>query len=135
VEPDTDSREVDNPTEFEKTLKAQKQLRSWYNGLNHSTRNWIAKWIAEPKSLESRRKRAEQMVERLLETMEAEVELPPLINKALDETPYARRGWELLTPIQRRSHLLGIFYYRTPEARRRRMDKAIEAAVAAANRK
>jgi uncharacterized protein YdeI (YjbR/CyaY-like superfamily) len=116
-------------------LKSQKQIQSWYAALNHSMRYYIATWIAEPKSSESRRKRAEQMVERMLETMEAELELPPLIRKALDEMPYARRGWEMLTPIQRRGHLLGIFYYRTPEARRRRIEKALQAAVAAANRK
>lgn len=134
VEPDTDKREVNNPPEFQKKLDSMKQLHSWYAAMNHSTRYEIAKWVAEPKSAASRKKRAEQMVERLLETMEAEIELPPLIRKSLDETPYARRGWELLTPLQRRRHLLGIFYYRTPEARRRRTEKAVQAAVAAGNR-
>jgi len=34
-----------------------------------------------------------------------------------------------MTPLQRRSHLLGIFYYQTPEAREKRAAKAIEEAM------
>jgi hypothetical protein len=66
VEPDLDEREVKNPPEFEKALNSQKQIRTWYSALNHSMRYYIATWISEPKSPESRKKRAEQMVERIL---------------------------------------------------------------------
>jgi hypothetical protein len=37
--------------------------------------------------------------------------------------------------VQRRRHLLGIFYYRTPEARERRVQRAIEQAMEKLNRK
>jgi hypothetical protein len=34
-----------------------------------------------------------------------------------------------MTPVQRRSHLLGIFYYQSPEAREKRAAKAVEEAL------
>jgi uncharacterized protein YdeI (YjbR/CyaY-like superfamily) len=80
------------------------------------------------KSEEARMRRAQQMAERLLATMEAEVELPPLVARALRGRPKAKEGWERMTPTQRRSELLGVFYYQTPEARERRVQKLVEAA-------
>ena len=41
----------------------------------------------------------------------------------------------VLTPTQRRNHLLGIFYYETADARERRAAKAIEDALGALRRK
>jgi uncharacterized protein YdeI (YjbR/CyaY-like superfamily) len=73
----------------------------------------------------SRMKRAEQMAERLLATMEAEVELPPLISAVFRRNPKARAAWEKLTPLQRRQQLMAVFYYQTPEARERRVEKII----------
>ncbi|HZD49840.1 MAG TPA: YdeI/OmpD-associated family protein, partial [Silvibacterium sp.] len=49
--------------------------------------------------------------------------------------PLARQGWKLMTPTQRRGHLWGIFYYRSPEARQRRTDKAVEDAIRIAKSK
>jgi hypothetical protein len=40
-----------------------------------------------------------------------------------------------MTPVQRRRHLLGIFYYRGAAARERRAAKAIEEALRIAGRK
>ena len=54
---------------------------------------------------------------------------------ALDQNPIAREGWNAMTPTQRRGHLMGVFYYRTPEARARRLQKAMEAAKNARSRK
>jgi hypothetical protein len=42
--------------------------------------------------------------------------------------PKARAGWARMTPTQRRRELLGVFYYQTPEARQRRVDKLVEVA-------
>jgi uncharacterized protein YdeI (YjbR/CyaY-like superfamily) len=98
-------------------------------------RHYIAKWIAEPKSSAARQKRADEMAERIVATMAAEEDLPPALRFALDRVPHARAGWEKLTPIQRRGHLLGYFYYKTPEARARRFQKAIDDSVAAAERR
>ena len=64
-----------------------------------------------------------------METLEAERELPPLIQRALAQNASARAGWERMPPGQRRAHLLGIFYYRNPESRARRIAKAMEEMV------
>ena len=77
-------------------------------------RREIGKWADEPKSAESRRKRAEKMAERMMLAMDGEDEPPPVLRAAFLRQPRAREGWNALTPTQRRSHLLGIFYYETP---------------------
>ena len=73
--------------------------------------------------------------EQLLATMEAEFDLPPILKLAFARDPRAYLGWQSMTPLRRRSHLLGIFYYRSPEARARRIRKMLEAALAHAERK
>jgi uncharacterized protein YdeI (YjbR/CyaY-like superfamily) len=67
--------------------------------------------------------------------MEAERELPPLIATALARNPKAREGWELMSAARRRSHLMAIFYYRTPESRVRRMEKVLDDAIAIAEKR
>jgi uncharacterized protein YdeI (YjbR/CyaY-like superfamily) len=86
-------------------------------------RREIGKWITGVKSDDARMRRAEQMAERLLAAMEAERELPPVIELAFRLRPKARSGWSRMTPTQRRSELLGVFYYQTSEARQRRVEK------------
>jgi len=135
VAPDTEERSAEQPPEFAKILRKEKAIRQWFAGLSHSMRHYIAKWIAEPKSSAARQKRADEMAERIVATMAAEEDLPPALRFALDRVPHARAGWEKLTPIQRRGHLLGYFYYKTPEARARRFQKAIDDSVAAAERR
>ena len=56
-------------------------------------------------------------------------QLPPLIERSLAQNPLAREGWKLMPPRQRRWHLLGIFGYRSPESRARRLEKAIQEMV------
>lgn len=70
-------------------------------------------------------RRSEQMAVRLMETLEAERELPPILKVALAHNSKARAGWERMPPSHRRRHLLGIFYYRNPESRARRVAKAV----------
>jgi uncharacterized protein YdeI (YjbR/CyaY-like superfamily) len=67
--------------------------------------------------------------------MEAERELPPMLQLAFARTPRAREGWELMSASRRRGQLLAIFYYRTPEARARRLAKVLEDAASLAERK
>ncbi len=62
-------------------------------------------------------------------TMEAERELPPILQVALHQNPMARAGWERMSPACRRTHLFAIFHYRDPESRARRVAKAVEAMV------
>jgi hypothetical protein len=132
---DTAPRVASAPSELETILRQSKRLLSWFNNLPYGYRAYMRSWITEPKSPASRKRRAEQLAERMMETMEAEIELPPLIRFALAQNGKASRGWSLMTPIQRRSELMGIFYYRTPDARARRLQKALETAAAVADRK
>jgi len=115
--------------ELKRALAEDRSLRRWFDKLNYSMRKYIADWIAEVKSAEARTRRAEQFAERLLATMEAERELPPILQIAFAHNPQAREGWERMSPARRRGHLLGIFYYRDPEARGRRVEKALQDAM------
>lgn len=129
LEPDAAPRELKPSQELLRIFRQAKPLQRYFDSLNYSTRRYIALWVEEGKHLETRRRRAEQLAERLLETMEAERELPPLIQMALQRNPKARTGWELMSAAHRRAHLLAIFYYRNPESRARRLAKAMEEMV------
>lgn len=129
IEPDLEERVVTTPVELEALLRQDRALRKWHDALNPSSRKWIADWIAQPKSPGSRRKRAEQMAERMLLTMEGERTPPPILEAAFHRQPKAREGWRAMTPLQRRQHLLGIFYCQSPESRQKRAQKAIEDAL------
>jgi uncharacterized protein YdeI (YjbR/CyaY-like superfamily) len=135
LEPDVEERAIVLPAELVRELNADRKLRHWFDALSDSMRREIGKWAGEPKSAESRRKRAERMAERLMQAMEGEEEPPPILRAAFLRQPLAQQGWQALTPAQRRGHLLGIFYYETAEARERRAVKAIEDALRAAKRR
>jgi uncharacterized protein YdeI (YjbR/CyaY-like superfamily) len=132
LEPDLEPRDAELPDELAALLDEVEGLREWYDGLTEYTRREIGKWILGVKSDEARLRRAEQMAERLLSTMEAEIELPPLIQAAFRARPKARAGWAKMTPLQRRSQLLAVFHYQTPESRQKRLGKLCEAAEARA---
>jgi hypothetical protein len=134
IELDLEERRVDPPVHLTRILKQDRSLRRWYDELNYSTRNDIAKWITEPKGDEARERRADQIAERLLAVMEAERELPPILQLAFARRPRALQGWEMMSRPRRRGHLFGIFYYRTPEAQGRRIEKMLEDASAIADR-
>jgi uncharacterized protein YdeI (YjbR/CyaY-like superfamily) len=131
---DREERTVTIPNELKRLLSEDRSLRRWHDELNHSTRYDIAKWIAEPKSAEARSRRAEQIAERLLAVMEAERELPPILQVAFARHPRAREGWDGMSASRRRGHLFGIFYYRTPDAQARRIDKMLDDANALAEK-
>jgi len=130
LEPDTAKRSVNPPKEMLQVLSESKRLTKYYESFNYSTRREIARWISLGKQHETRLRRSQQLGVRLMEAMEAERELPPLIERALALNPLARRGWQLMPPGHRRSHLLGIFYYRNPESRARRLEKAVQEMIA-----
>jgi uncharacterized protein YdeI (YjbR/CyaY-like superfamily) len=125
LEPDLEERPIELPDELAVLLDDEPGLRAWYDSLTEYTRREIGKWIQGVKTDASRMKRAEQMAERLLATMEAEIELPPLIAAAFRRNARARAAWDKLTPLQRRSQLMAVFYYQTPDARERRIQKII----------
>jgi uncharacterized protein YdeI (YjbR/CyaY-like superfamily) len=134
LEPDTEERVAKIPSELLPFLNQDRFLRAWYDALTYSARYEIAKWVAEPKSPEARRRRAEQMAERILNIMEAERELPPILRLAFARTPRAIQGWNAMSPTRRRGHLWGIFYYRTPDGQNRRIEKMLEDALAVADK-
>ena len=134
LEPDLADRVAVVPAELKRFLKEDAYLRRWFDNLNYSTRNEIGKWIVQVKSPEARARRAEQMAERLLAVMEAERDLPPVLQVAFARDPQALEGWKRMSPSHRRGHLFGIFYYRTPEARSRRIEKTLQDAAAFAER-
>jgi uncharacterized protein YdeI (YjbR/CyaY-like superfamily) len=134
IELDREERTVIIPDELQDILSEDRSLRRWYDELNHSTRNDIAKWIGEPKSAGARERRAEQIADRLLAVMEAEHELPPILQRAFAHHPRAREGWDGMSVSRRRGHLFGIFYYRTPDAQARRIEKMLDDATALAEK-
>ncbi len=126
LEPDTEERTVSVPPELAAALAEDRRLRRWHDQLTYSIRKEIAGWVTAVKSIEARERRATQAAERLLATMEAERELPPFLRTAFARDGRAYEGWKRMSPAHRRRHLLGIFYYRTPEARDRRVARALD---------
>jgi hypothetical protein len=134
LEPDLEERLAVVPVELKRLFAEDISLRKWFDQLNYSTRSEIGKWIMQVKSAEARVRRAEQMAERLLAVMDAERELPPVLQIAFSRDARALEGWRSMSPSQRRGHLFGIFYYRTPEGRARRIEKTLQDASARAER-
>ncbi len=135
LEPDTEVRVAAVPAELARALGEAPSLRRWFGQLNYSTRKWVADWVTQVKSAEARGRRAQQVAEQLLATMEAECELPPVLKAAFARDPRALKGWHLMSPSHRRGHLLAIFYYRNPAARDRRIAKMLADALTYAERK
>lgn len=123
IEPDLAPRPAELPEELDTLLDEAEGLRDWYESLSEYTRREIGKWVQGVKTDEARLRRAQQMAERMLFTLEAEQELPPAIARALDSRPKAKAGWVKMTPTQRRMELFAVGYYQQPEARGKRIDK------------
>jgi uncharacterized protein YdeI (YjbR/CyaY-like superfamily) len=126
MEPDMEKRPVPTAPEIDRVLRQSKRLQEFYQSLSPSAKNDIARFVSEGKQKETRQRRADQLAMRLTETMEAEIELPPLIRQVMMRNPPAEQGWHRMPRSHRRMHLLGIFYYRNFDARLRRIEKAVE---------
>jgi hypothetical protein len=133
--PDLGAVVIDMPVEFAKILKSDRALKKWFDGMSPSMRKGFTNFIADAKTTETRQKRAEAMSESLMLAMEGEIEPPPILRVAFQRQPEARRGWELMTPTQRKNHLLGIFFSQTVDGRERRAAKAIENCLEVARRR
>jgi uncharacterized protein YdeI (YjbR/CyaY-like superfamily) len=125
ITPDIEPREIRMPPELEGALSQDRRLRKWFDRLNYSTRKWLSDSVADAKSAATRRQRAQRVAEQVMETMEAEIELPPMIRTVFRRHPGAEQAWRRMTEKQRRGELLAIFYYRTPLSRIRRIEKVI----------
>jgi uncharacterized protein YdeI (YjbR/CyaY-like superfamily) len=135
LEPDLEERPVIVPPELARELRSDRRLQRWFDALSESARREIGKWADDAKSPDARRNRARKIAERLMQAMEGEEDPPPILRAAFQRQPLARDGWFALTPVQRRGHLLGIFYYETADARERRAAKAIDHALRAARKR
>ncbi len=134
LEPDLEERSAELPGTLTAAFQGDRKLLRYAEALSEPTRREIGKWIAGVRSEAVRSRRAAQMAERMLLAMEGEQTTPPVLEALFAKNPRARPGWKAMTPAQRRSHLLGIFSYQTPEARTRRAEKAIENALEIADR-
>jgi uncharacterized protein YdeI (YjbR/CyaY-like superfamily) len=135
LEPDNEERTVATPPELRQAFTRSSALRRWYDRLPYSFQKYSADMVTQAADPAARVRRAEQVAEIFLSMMEGERETPPILQAAFVRAPLARQGWELMTPTQRRGHLWGIFYYRSPESRQKRTAKAIEEAVRIAKSK
>lgn len=133
--PDLGELVIDVPAEFARILKSDRGLKKFFDGMSPSMRKGFTNFIADAKTKETRLKRAEAMAESLMLAMEGEIEPPPILRVAFQRQPEAQRGWEMMTPSQRRNHLLGIFYAQTVDGRERRAAKTIENCVQLARRR
>jgi len=128
LEPDLEPRKSEMPDELAVLLDEEPGLREWYDELTEYTRRMICGLVAEAKSEETRLRRAEQWAETLLATMEGEKELPPVVAAAFRRRPKAKAGWAKLTPAKRRGELMAVFYYKSLEAREKRVGKLCDLA-------
>jgi uncharacterized protein YdeI (YjbR/CyaY-like superfamily) len=127
LQPDTTPRvTVAPPAELWRELGQSKRLLKFFESLSPSRRHEIAKWIAQCKTSDARKSRSQRLAEWLMETMEAERELPPMMQLAFRQNPKAGEQWERMSPSHRRAHLISIFHYREPEARARRLANVME---------
>jgi uncharacterized protein YdeI (YjbR/CyaY-like superfamily) len=132
MEPDLEERPALIPRELGSILKGDRTLRKWFEALSPSMRREIGKWVDGAKSAAVRQSRAEKFAERMMLAIEGEQEPPPILRRIFQRDPRALSAWNMLTPTQRRNHLLGIFYYGTVEARERRAQKAVDEALRSA---
>ena len=117
---------ISPPKELLRELAQSKRLLKFFESFSPSLRHELSKWIAQCKTSEARTRRSEQIAELLMETMEAELALPPIMQLAFRQNPRACAEWNRMSPSHKRAHLFSIFHYRKPEARARRLAKMIE---------
>jgi hypothetical protein len=135
LEPDMEVRGGEMPVELARALKGARGLRKYFDAMSPSLQKVFSSRVGEPKSAGSRLNRAEKVAETLLQAMEGEEYPPPILRAAFQRQPLAEAGWNAMTRIKRRNHLLGIFYCQTADARERRAQLAMDDALCVAKRK
>ncbi len=135
IEFDEVKRTVDIHPLLTKALEDDEELLEYYNSFSYSMRKYFTDNIEQVKSPAIAQKRAEQLAEILVEMRDGELDPPPYLKAEFARNPEAKVGWEKMPPSHRRSHLWGVAYYKTPEARQKRLDKAIAMMVEYADKK
>ncbi len=133
--PDFEDSSLAPPAELMKLFREDREVKKWFDKINHSSRRYICDQVNSRKSAEARVRCAEQWVECMMLVMEGEIEPPPILQAGFRRQPLAREGWELMTPTQRRYTLMGIFMHRSPESREKRAQQAIVDALQVARRR
>ena len=124
---DLEERKAVPAPELAAIFKQEKALAKWYASKLSEPMRWeIRKWIDGVTGAEARVRRAGQIAERMLATMEAEAELPPLIATALRRRPGALAGWERMSEARKRIVLMALFGCQSPESRSKRLDRLVE---------
>lgn len=135
IEPDLAAKSHTVPPELASILRGEPALRRWFESLSHSMQKGFSQFVDQAKGKDVRRRRAERMAESLMLAMEGEQETPPLLRAEFERRPRAHAGWLAMTSIQRRNHLVGIFYQQTVAGRQKRAAMVIEACLRIAERK
>lgn len=112
--------------ELARELRPYKSLQKFFDSLEPSQKESINRSITEPVKKETRRRRAAQAAQLLMEVMEAEQELPPLISRGFARNPDARRGWERMSALLRRKYLMHILRSPYPDTRERTLGYALK---------
>ena len=93
IQQDTSPRiTISPPKELLRELAQSKRLLKFFESFSPSRRHELSKWIAQCKTSEARTRRSEQIAELLMETMEAELALPPIMQLAFRQNPKALRN-------------------------------------------
>jgi uncharacterized protein YdeI (YjbR/CyaY-like superfamily) len=112
--------------ELARELRQSKRLRKFFDSLADYQQIWIIEGILSGKKKETRKRRAHRAAEWLMEVMEAELDLPPVLQIAFSRHPNARREWESRTFHHRCASLLRLFETRGLEARAKAVTRLIE---------
>jgi uncharacterized protein DUF1905/bacteriocin resistance YdeI/OmpD-like protein len=129
VTPDFGPRQVVLPKELECALNEDRAVRKWFDRLSPWVRKFLTDPVVNAKSAETRKTRADRVAEQIMQVMEAEIELPPIMRQVFNRIPGAGAAWRKMTDTQRRGNLLAIFNQSTPQSQIRRIERMIEAAI------
>src|SRR5581483_10632994 len=102
-----EKRTVEFPPLLKKELEDDPELIAYFKSFSLSMRKYFADMIAQPKSPETRQKRARELAEVLLQMKDGETSPPPILSAEFAHNPLALKGWELSSPAARRGHLWG----------------------------
>jgi hypothetical protein len=129
IELDTKKRTFETPAMLKQALFDDDELLKYFEGFSYSMRKWMGEYVTTPTSAAARAKRVEQMAATLMEMRDGEMEPPPFLQAEFAHNPKAKLGWEKMTASHKRGHLWGILYYKSPESRKKRLQKAIDTMV------
>jgi uncharacterized protein YdeI (YjbR/CyaY-like superfamily) len=114
------------PPELGRELRQSKRLQKFFESLDRSSRQNAIRPVQDANKPDTRLRRAASVSEWLMEVMEAEHELPPLISRGIARNPDARRGWERMPVSLRRKYLFHILRSPFPDTWERTLRYALK---------